>query len=85
MLKKLLTPLSFFVAMTLPSHVYAYEPGYYSTETPLSSGRWVKIAVDTCGVYEIDSDELRQMGFADPSKVRVYGYGGGIRRTRSSP
>ena len=76
MLKKLLTPLSFFVAMTLPSHVYAYEPGYYSTETPLSSGRWVKIAVDTCGVYEIDSDELRQMGFADPSKVRVYGYGG---------
>lgn len=76
MLKKLLTPLSFFVAMTLPSHVYAYDPGYYISDTPLSTGHWVKIAVDTCGVYEIDKEELLQMGFADPSKVRVYGYGG---------
>ncbi|MDE5807853.1 MAG: hypothetical protein K2H76_07015, partial [Muribaculaceae bacterium] len=42
----------------------------------LSSGHWVKVGVEETGIYEISYDELRQMGFEDPSKVGVFGKGG---------
>ena len=42
----------------------------------LSSGRFVKIRVSDTGVYRITQAELRKMGFSNPDKVRLYGYGG---------
>lgn len=42
----------------------------------LASGNWVKIGITKSGVYEISYDQLKEMGFADPSKVAVYGQGG---------
>ena len=42
----------------------------------LSSGRFVKIRVSDTGVYRITQAELRKMGFSNPDKVRIYGYGG---------
>lgn len=50
----------------------------YSISSVLDSGRWVKIAVRNEGVYKITDAELRKMGFKNPSKVRLYGYGGRI-------
>lgn len=44
----------------------------------LSTGRWVKIAVPERGVYKITDAELRKMGFKNPAKVRLFGYGGRI-------
>ncbi|MCM1336937.1 MAG: C25 family cysteine peptidase [Candidatus Amulumruptor caecigallinarius] len=37
-------------------------------------GHWVKITCDKPGMQQITYDRLREWGFADPSKVRVYGY-----------
>ena len=44
--------------------------------TPLATGRWVKVSVDTTGIYEISYQRLRALGFQDPSKVSAYGCGG---------
>ena len=54
----------------------AFSPSHYATESRLSSGRWVKIAIPEDGVYELTPAELLEMGFSDPSAVRVYGAGG---------
>ena len=50
----------------------------YAENSVLSSGKWVKIKVTDTGVYQITNNELSRMGFSDPSKVRLYGYGGNI-------
>lgn len=48
----------------------------YTRESRLASGRWVKIGVTQDGIYSLTADALRRMGFADPSKVHLYGQGG---------
>lgn len=59
---------------SLPS--MAYSADYYSKVSALAAGKWVKIDVDTTGIYEISHDQLLQWGFSDPKAVHVYGYGG---------
>lgn len=44
----------------------------------LATGRWVRISVGESGLYGLSADELRGMGFADPARVRVFGYGGAL-------
>lgn len=48
----------------------------FTSQSKLAKGKWVKINIPESGVYEITYDELREMGFDNPSKVRVYGQGG---------
>lgn len=48
----------------------------YASASVLSEGKWVKIEVDQTGIYKLTYAELRKMGFSDPSKVSVHGYGG---------
>lgn len=50
----------------------------YSNQSVLASGKWAKIRVKETGVCKISYQELKSMGFSDPSKVSVYGYGGNI-------
>lgn len=47
-------------------------------ESPLSSGKWVKIEIEKTGMYEISYDVLREMGFENPERVGVYGRGGAM-------
>lgn len=57
------------------------EPRYdykFSENTPLESGRWVKFSINETGLYEITYDQLKAMGFSDPSKVALFGTGGGM-------
>ena len=42
----------------------------------LSKGRWVKLRVAENGVHMLTHTHLKNMGFSDPSKVRLFGYGG---------
>ena len=44
-----------------------------AAQSVLRTGRWVKVAVETDGVYRLPYSKLRSLGFADPQKVRVYG------------
>lgn len=42
----------------------------------LSQGRWVKLRVADNGIHMLTHGHLKDMGFNDPAKVRLYGYGG---------
>ena len=46
------------------------------TNSLLEKGRWVKIRVSDNGVHMLTHARLKSMGFADPTKVRLFGYGG---------
>ena len=50
--------------------------GRYAPHSVLAQGSWVKISVKEEGIYQITDAELRNMGFSDPTKVKLYGYGG---------
>ncbi|MDR1258799.1 MAG: type IX secretion system sortase PorU [Tannerellaceae bacterium] len=54
----------------------AAETNIYASRSVLENGRWVKIQIENTGMYKITYDDLRNMGFADPQRVSVYGYGG---------
>ncbi|MDE6006980.1 MAG: type IX secretion system sortase PorU [Muribaculaceae bacterium] len=49
---------------------------HYADNSVLSTGRWARVKVSTSGMHLITDTELRNLGFSDPSKVRVYGRGG---------
>lgn len=48
----------------------------FSGNSQMTAGKWVRIGTPKNGVYEISYDRLRQMGFSDPAKVKVWGEGG---------
>lgn len=52
------------------------EEGRYASKSLLAEGKWVKIRVDKTGIYKLSYADLRKMGFEDPAKVSVHGYGG---------
>lgn len=51
----------------------------WATESVLAEGSWVKIRVSKEGIYELSATTLAGLGFADISKVKLYGYGGRIQ------
>lgn len=50
----------------------------YASESVLASGKWVKISVPGEGIYQLTNAALAEMGFPDPARVKLYGYGGRI-------
>lgn len=54
----------------------AFSTDTYTQQSVLSTGRWVKVSVERSGMHLLPAATLRQWGFSDPSRVRVYGYGG---------
>lgn len=62
--------------MALPSTASAFPTDIYTESSALAQGRWVKVAVETDGVYLLSASRLRSWGFTDLSKVVVRGYGG---------
>lgn len=75
--------MKFFSARTFFATVFtccaitaaALSSSAFSTESILGTGRWVRVKTDTTGIYQITAAQLKEWGFADPSKVGVYGYG----------
>ena len=61
-----------------PQRAAASPAGRYATSSVLATGKWVRVAVEESGVHKITDSELKKMGFSNPSKVRLYGYGGHI-------
>jgi hypothetical protein len=51
-------------------------------ESVLRSGTWSKLAIEKNGVYKINHDLLKKMGFdpakIDPRKIKIFGQGGGM-------
>ena len=73
-------------SFTLKVHREALAPGVrasgeavrYAAHSVLSSGRWVKVRVADNGIHMLTHSYLKQLGFNDPAKVRLYGYGGNL-------
>ena len=50
----------------------------YAANSLLAQGRWVRVSVKEDGIHKITDNELKKMGFSNPEKVRLFGYGGHI-------
>lgn len=57
----------------------AEAAGRYATESVLKEGTWAKIRVPATGLYSLSDQFLKNIGFSDPSRVRLYGYGGNLQ------
>lgn len=65
-----------FLALTVCTLcAQAFSLSVYADSSRLSTGRWYRVSVSESGVYALRPSTLRRMGFSDPSKVRVFGYG----------
>lgn len=52
--------------------------GIRSTASLMASGKWYRIKVAENGIYKLTYARLQELGFADPSRVRLFGYGSGM-------
>lgn len=68
MLIRLLRIIWLCLFLALPNLIAKAEE-----KTPKKSGLWVKISVDKEALYSISNAKLKEMGFADPSRVAVVG------------
>ena len=57
----------------------------YAQQSILREGRWAKIRVEQSGVYQLTSALVRQAGFTDINKVKLYGYGGNLINEKLTP
>ena len=55
------------------------EPSRYAEHSVLREGTWAKIRVPATGFYQLSNELIRKCGFSDPSKVKIYGYGGALQ------
>ena len=55
------------------------EPSRYVGHSVLQTGTWVKIRVPATGFYQLSNELIKKCGFSDPSKVKIYGYGGALQ------
>ncbi len=60
------------------SPIYKNNPYFalshsYANHSVLSSGTWVKIAIQADGMYKLTFDELSEMGISNPANVRMFG------------
>lgn len=58
------------------------EASRYADHSVLASGTWAKIRVPSTGVYQLTESFVRQAGFSNLSKVKVYGYGGNLQNEK---
>ena len=68
--------LSFISLILTTLSSWALDPGYFAPSSVLAEGRWVKVEVKETGMQFISNTTLKSLGFSNPDKVNVYGYGG---------
>ena len=51
----------------------------YAAHSILQSGSWAKIRIPESGFYQLTDALVKSAGFSDPSKVKIYGYGGALQ------
>ncbi len=59
-----------------PLTTFALPAEFFAKNSVLAEGKWVKLEAPRTGIQFIPAATLRNMGFADASKVNVYGTGG---------
>ena len=56
----------------------------YASHSVLREGTWAKIRIPESGIYQLTEALIKKAGFADITKVKVYGYGGALQPERLS-
>ena len=51
----------------------------YADHSVLASGTWAKIRVSQSGIHQLTDAVVRQAGFSNINKVKIYGYGGNLQ------
>ena len=54
----------------------ANDGSRYAENSVLSTGKWIQMKVKENGIFKLTYDEIKKQGINDPSKVKIYGYGG---------
>ncbi len=67
--------LNFILSLLVALNAAAFNRDFYAPSSRLAEGRWVRVAVKSSGPIMISNRQLREMGFADPQRVGVFGYG----------
>ncbi|MEA3460576.1 MAG: type IX secretion system sortase PorU, partial [Bacteroidota bacterium] len=52
--------------------------GDWTEHSLLSSGSWFRISVEESGIHKLSYEQLQDIGFTNPSEVRVYGSGASL-------
>jgi hypothetical protein len=63
------------VSLVLFSPAWA-DGSRYAGQSVLSEGKWVRIEVGETGIYKLSYKDIEGMGFPDPGRVSIHGYGG---------
>lgn len=50
----------------------------FTTESVLKNGKWIKMQLNQDGIYKISYSELIDMGFTNPSDLKIYGNSSGM-------
>jgi len=50
----------------------------YAANSVLATGKWIQLKIKDTGIYKLTYDDIKRQGINDPSKVKIYGYGGWI-------
>ena len=61
------------------SRVAASSDEIYASHSVLASGKWAKIRVSESGIHQLTESVIRQAGFSNINKVKIYGYGGNLQ------
>lgn len=51
----------------------------YAAHSVLANGKWAKIRVSESGIHQLTESVVRQAGFSNINKVKIYGYGGNLQ------
>lgn len=74
--------LIFFRIYTTPSEKMAVaarkSAKIWSSTSLMATGKWYRIKVAENGIYKLTYGRLQELGFTDPSRVRLFGYGSGM-------
>ena len=55
------------------------DASIYAAHSVLASGKWAKIRVSETGIHQLTEQVVRQAGFSNINKVKIYGYGGNLQ------
>jgi len=64
------------ISQSLKSSTSVQKSYSWKTSSVLKQGKWLKIAISEKGIVKIPYSKLISWGFADPTKVNVFGSGG---------
>ncbi len=68
----------FLLICLLAETAQALPTSHYTEQSVLASGKWYKISVTDNGIHQISYSQLKNWGFNNPARVRIYGYGGAM-------